>query len=84
MWNYAPVPVVTFTPRDPARPFFPSHTQGSGIESDALGSSFPQETLDLFWHNALIAVYQALIGLDPVSESTSVEGTVLSLARLDP
>lgn len=37
----------------------------------------------VFRRNDAIAVYQAFTGLDSVSDSTSVEGTILSLARLD-
>lgn len=76
-WRGPPISSVAFTARDSSHPFFPSHTQVSDIESDASGSSLPQDHVVLFRHNAGTALYQALIGFDPVLESTSVNGTVL-------
>lgn len=68
----APVSNVTFTLRSPFHPFFPSYAKANEIESEAPGSFFRRENLTLFRHNAVIAVYQALIGFEQVSESTLV------------
>lgn len=73
---------ITFTPCDRSHPFFPIHTQVTEIESDSFGFPHFEKTV-LFWRNALIAAYQAFIGFDPVSDSTSVKETIVFLVRID-